>query len=193
MELRPQAGWALAPHSVTGAFVGANAAYRVGPHWVLGLDGALYSPFNGSAGATPSYPVTETTWSAGVDVAYIPWPRSSPGELEWYALLGAGLVATHPVAVVDPVNRHFDDSSLAELAAGVGLRLYLDPTFALTLEVRDRAYSDRYENPSVRAGTTRAPPDDPNNPRNPATWYSPDASFTQCFELRLGISFFFGE
>jgi hypothetical protein len=192
LELRPYAGWALVPHSLTGAFGGANVTYRFGPHWAVALDGALY--VQGSPGPAPTYPLNETTWSANLDVVYLPWaPRPEGRALEGYVLLPApGIVTSRVVPVVDPVNRHFDDNHLVQLSAGIGARMYLGASVALTVELRDLVYNEHQESPVVAPGPRTLPPSDPNSPNNPATWYSSTLAITNCVELRLGVSFFLG-
>jgi hypothetical protein len=192
LELRPYAGWAHAQQSSVGAFGGADVSYRLGSHWAVGLDGALYA--QASPGPAPSYPLNESAWSANFDVAYLPWaPRPEMRALEGYVMLPApGIVATRPVAVVDPANRHFDLNYLVEFSGGIGARMYLGNSVALTLELRDMIYKDRRESALVASGPPTLSPADPNNPKNPATWYAPTTAFTNCVELRLGVSFFLG-
>ncbi len=193
LELRPVAGWAVLPDSVTGGLVGADVAYRLAPHWALGLDGALYAPFNGSVGSNPSYPRNETSWSASVDVGYLPWVvLPEAGSLDGYGLLGAGVVSSRPVAVRDPTDRRFDDSHLVQLTAGVGGRMYISTGVALSLELRGMVYYQALENPEIPSGSTALPITNPNNPKNPDTWYSTARAFTGCVELRLGVSFLLG-
>jgi hypothetical protein len=192
LELRPYAGWALAQHSLTGAFGGADVTYRLGPHWAVGVDGALYA--EASPGPAPSYPLSEIAWSADLDVEYLPWaPRPEARVLEGYVMLPApGLVASRPVAVVDPANRHFDDSYFVQFSGGIGARMYLGASVALTLELRDMVYFDKRENPLIAAGPTTLPLLDPSNPKNQETWYARTPMLTNCVELRLGVSFFLG-
>jgi hypothetical protein len=192
LELRPNAGWAIVERSVTGGFVGANVTYRWRPHWAIGLDGVLFSPFDASP-ATPSYPLNESEWAANLDLQYLPWlAQRETGTFDGFVLLGAGLVRTRPVPVLDPANRHFDYNNLLQLAGGVGARVYLGAAFAITLELRDMLYFDKRESARVATGSPNLPTSDPNSPQNPDLWYSPATTLTNCVELRLGVSFFVG-
>jgi hypothetical protein len=188
LEIRPVAGWAFVPHSIAGAFIGADATVRLHRRWALGADAAWYSPFESEPQAwIARYPVNRTSWSASLDAAFFPWmtARAAPadGSLEVFVLLGAGLIATRPVPVVD-LSRHFDDSVLLQLGAGVGGRLYVNRWLALTLELRDFVHFDRVENAQIASGNGAF------SASNPNTWYAPDNRLTNCVELRLGASFF---
>ncbi len=196
LELRPSGGWAFAANSATGAFVGADVAFRMNRFFALGADAAWYSPFNGSAGAHPSQRVNESEWSADLDAYVVPWPahaRASTalGAVEPYVLAGIGILASRPIAVIDPAHRHFDSNNNdIDLAVGVGLRVFLLERVAITLEVRDLIYFERVENPSVANGSTTLPSSDPNNPDDPATWYDPAPHFVNSVQVRLGANIF---
>jgi hypothetical protein len=196
LELRPDTGWAFVPSSLTRAFVGADVTFRAFSRWAFGVDAAWYSPFDSALPASPKYPLDETSWSASFDAAFFPWVVRAPegretGAFEAFVLLGAGLVATRPVSIVDPTNRHFDsDNNLVQWSAGLGAHIYLTRSLALTIEVRDLVYLEKVENAQAAAGQTPLPIHDPNNPANSATWYSPSTRLSQCLELRLGASLF---
>ena len=196
LELRPLGGWSIAPNSVTRGFMGADVAYRMSRFFALGADASWYGPFNGSAGAQPSYPLTQSDWSAELDAYVVPWPAREGtsavmGAFEPYVLGGIGLLASRPIAVLDPAHRHFDfNSYYVDLAFGVGVRAFLAQRLALTLEVRDLMTAETVENNVVARGSTNLSQSDPNNPDNPATWYSRNARFTNSVQVRLGADFF---
>jgi hypothetical protein len=194
-ELRPYGGWAFVPSSLTAGFVGASTAVRVHPRWALDLDGAWYAPFLAHPGPSPAYPLNETSWSATVGAAFFPFvarPRghgADSGAFEAWVAVGAGLVSTRPVPVVDPIHRHFDYRNSPHLAAGLGGRVYLSHVLAITLELRDLFYLESLENPNVASGSGSLPATDPNSPLNRSTWLSVN-HFTQAPELRIGASVF---
>jgi hypothetical protein len=194
LELRPFGGWDAAPNSATGAFVGADVAVRLNRFFALGGDFAWYAPFDRSPGPQPSYPLNETLGSGDLDAYIVPWPaRARSGAFEPYLVGGLGVIATRPIAVVDPRDRSFDANTLVDLTLGVGVRLFVDPRVAISLEVRDLMYFDKLENGRVATGPAVAPGQPgytANSPLNPATWYSPDSHPTSAFQLRLGVSFF---
>jgi hypothetical protein len=195
LEFRPLGGWSIAPNSVTGAFVGADVAFRMGRFFALGVDAAWYAPFNGSAGVHPSYPLNESRWSADLDAYVVPWPAragtsTAMGAFEPYVLGGLGVLAYRPIPVVDPANRHFGDSNAVDLAFGVGVRLFLLERLAIALEVRDLIYFTRMENNAVAGGSTTLPLTDPNNPKNPVAWYSPNTRLTNSVQVRLSANLF---
>ncbi len=174
---------------------GADVAYRIGGFFGLGADFAWYSPFNRSAGAASTYPLNEIEWSGDLDAYVVPWPARAGagparGTLEPYLLGGIGFVASRAIAIVDPTNRHFGDKHLLDLCAGVGLHVFVAERMAITFEVRDLIYFDKVENNAVAAGSAALPLNNPNNPADPATWYSPNIHFTNAVQFRLGVSFF---
>jgi hypothetical protein len=189
VELRPVVGWAFVPQSATGAFAGAEAAYRVGERFALGADGVTYAPFAPGAGSNPTYPTNTTDWAANLDFTVFPLvarrgPGDEAGSLEAYVVGGVGVVAARPVPVVDPAHRWFDDSYMVELAPGLGLRVFVARSFALTFEARDRMYLQKVESPAIETGRF--------GPSDPTTWYDRATPFTNAFELRIGASFFAG-
>jgi hypothetical protein len=189
IELRPVVGWAFVPQSTTGAFTGAEAAYRVGERFAFGADGAFYAPFAPGAGSNPTYPTNTTDWAANLNFTVFPvvarrGPGDERGSLEAYAVGGVGVVAARPIPVVDPAHRYFDDSYMVELAPGLGLRVFVTQRFALTFEARDRMYFQRVEAHAIATGRF--------GPSDPTTWYDASNRFTNAFEIRVGASFFAG-
>ncbi|MGH7297585.1 MAG: hypothetical protein ACRELB_21790, partial [Polyangiaceae bacterium] len=176
-------------------FIGIDLTYRLADHFALGLDGAWYKPFDQPEGSNPGAPLSVTLTSADLDFVYFPWPARAAsghgaGTFEPFVLAGVGYVATRPVAVVDPVNRHFDDSTLVALSPGLGGRVFCTSWLAIDVEVRDDIYSERQEATTKASGPTTLPLQDPNNPANPSTWYSPSESIVNALQLRLGVSVF---
>ncbi len=195
LELRPYAGWAFVPDSVTGPFAGAAVAFRFDPAIALGIDVAAYGPFNRSPGPSPSPPLNETRDSFDLDVAFFPWPAharkgASAGAFEPYLLAGVGALQSRPVSLVDPADRSFEYNTLVDLGLGAGVRVFVAGRIAFTLELRDLLYFEKTENPAVPSASSSGPLMGLANPRNPATWYDPDTHFTNAIQLRLGASFF---
>lgn len=184
--LEPYTTLALVPDSVTAGAIGADLSVRVNRFVALALDGAWFTPFEASP-STPRYPLNETRASGDLDVQVFPWPARARrggegGTFEPYALAGLGVVVTRPVAVVDPVDRHFGDDDLVAVTLGVGARFFVTRWFALDAQVRDSFYFERQESPTVSA----------TDPQNPTTWYDPATHLTHDLQLRLGLSFFLG-
>ncbi len=195
LELRPYAGWAFVPNSVTGPFAGADVTFRLSPAIALGIDAAAYSPFDRSPGTNPSYPLNETRDSFDLDVAVFPWPAQvrrglAAGAFEPYLLATAGALQSRPVPVVDPADRSFDYNTLVDLGFGAGVRVFATGGVAFTLELRDLLYFEKVENPRVPTGSPSEPLSDAMNPRNPSTWYDANTHVTNAIQLRLGASFF---
>jgi opacity protein-like surface antigen len=179
LELRPYAAWSFVPDSLTGASLGADMSIRLSRFFALGIDGDWYAPFNRSRGATPSYPLNASDYSADLDFYIVPWPASAavgdePGIFEPYFVGGAGFVRTRPVAVVP--TRDFQDSTQWALTAGLGARVFVASYVAVDLEVRDLLYYQLFENSRTDTG--------------PIFIYSPDTHLTNTIQVRLGMSFF---
>jgi hypothetical protein len=195
LELRPFSGWAWLPGSLTGAFLGLGSTFRASHNWALGLDGAWYEPFNAAHATSSTYPLTEASWSATVDVAYLPFVATPTregeylGSFEAWADVGAGLMSTRPVPLLDPIHRHFDYRKSVHLAAGIGARVFVTRSVAVTLDLRDLLFFEDLEDPIVAGGSPSLPPTDLNSPSNPDTSYS-NNHVTNAIELRLGASFF---
>ena len=199
LELRPLAGWAAWPGSVTGGLVGGEVGYRPGSTLGFDVDVAAYEPFN--AGVTPgsAQRVNESQWSGSFDVSFFPLTGvlgsgSTPngheaGVLDAYVLAGLGVVRTRPVSVVDPAHRTFDWNNLAALDVGVGVRVFVSRWLAINVEARDLMYFERNESSAVAGGMVASNADGPNNP---STWYDPSSTFTNAIQARLGVSFFVG-
>ena len=205
VELRPYVGWAPWPDSLTGAFVGGDVGYRLGPVVALELDGALYAPFNAGEAAKPAYPLNETQSSGAFDFVFFPLAGlagfgsaregGEAGTLEPFVLGGFGLVRTRPVAVVDPMNRSYDWNNIIDLDVGVGLRAFVTRWLAFDLEVRDLVYGEKRESSIVATGLdvpVGAPGYSANSPTNPTTWYDSSTHLTNAIQVRLGASFFVG-
>ena len=184
LELRPNSGWALTPNSVTGAFVGADLAFRLHPVFALGGDAAWYEPFDGSGGANPSYPLNKTSASVNVDAHFVPFPAHSPpsvalGAFEPYLLVGLGLISTRPISVVDSANRHFEaDNHAVDLGFGLGVHFFITPWAAVVVELRDLVYSERVESRAVA-----------RDPLDRSFWYDSQSHMTNSIQLRIGASF----
>jgi hypothetical protein len=187
LELRPYGGWAAVPNSVTGAFLGADVTFRLNRIFALGGDVAWYAPFEGAVGASPAYPLNKTQWSADLDAYFVPWPAharsgAAAGAFEPYLIVGLGAIATRPISVIDPANRHFDsNTNLVDLGGGLGVRLFLGDRVALALELRDLIYSEKIES-GVASRTSQ----------DASAWYDARAHVTNAIQLRLGASFFVG-
>lgn len=180
--LEPGVGWAFAPNSATGAFLGGDVAYHYNQLLAIRIDGASFSPFNASGQAR--WPVNEAEWQLGLALAFVPiyarWgANGADNRFELYFVGGAGAIATRPVSVVDPTNRHFTSDNIGLAAtAGVGARVFVTRSMAVSLEVRDVIYNEKQESPNVAI-----------DPSNPSWWYSATASTTNMIQPRLGASF----
>jgi hypothetical protein len=198
-QLTPLVGWALWPHSVSGGLAGAQVGFRPHPMASFALNVVAYEPFNMERSGGSTERLSEAQGSAGLEAALYPFARSlgwgsarvgeEAGTFETYLLGGIGLVRTHPVSVVDPMYRTFDDwNNLIDLDVGIGGRVFVNGWCAVDLEVRDLMYFEKMESPTIGnpLGATAS------SRRDPAFWYDPDTHFTQVIQFRLGATFFLG-
>ncbi len=207
IEARPYFGWAFAPSSATGGFVGADVEWRISPALAVQVDGAWYGPFNAGPGATPQYPLNESDLSVDFDLALYPLARrgadsierfrgesregDEAGAFEPYVVGGVGVIRDRPIAVVDPRDRAFDWNNYVDFDVGVGARVFILRTVALSLELRDLVYYRKVESPVLPSGQPTAN-GVTSNPSDPATWYDVNTRFTNDVQVRLGLGFLFG-
>src|SRR5271166_6244386 len=103
---------------------------------------------------------------------------------------GVGVIRTEPIPVIDPDNRKFTWNNNVNFDLGIGLRIFFTRWLAAVLEVRDIVYNEKIESLIVATGSPNLPLNDPNNPRNPSTWYDSGTHITNNVQLQFGLSLF---
>jgi outer membrane beta-barrel protein len=167
--------------------VGLNGnAYRFGSAANLNRD----SDFNAQTrrAARVAVPLTELDWSASANFTYVPMYGKFAGfgdfifHYDAYVVGGVGVLSDRPIAVIDPDNRTFESKINLAFNAGLGLRIFFNRWFAANLEVRDYIFFDKLENTTIAV--------DPNQARNPDTWYDDKSRLTNNVQAQIGFSVF---
>jgi outer membrane beta-barrel protein len=100
-----------------------------------------------------------------------------------YVVGGVGVLRSRPIAVIDPDNRKFDWNTNITMSVGLGLRVFLNRWFAVTMEVRDYIYVEQVENTEVAKTQAEQRIDG-------ATPWIKDKPLTNNVQAQLGISIF---
>jgi outer membrane beta-barrel protein len=132
-------------------------------------------------------PLTEYQWQGALNFTYVPMYGKFAGfgdfifHYDGYIVSGVGAISTRPIAFVDPDNRSFKwgDPKIA-FNAGIGLRVFLNRWFAVSLEIRDYIFVDKLENTTL---VTQSQAADPN------TWYG-ENKLTNNVQAQFGVSIF---
>jgi len=142
-------------------------------------------------------PLTEYNWGANLNFTYVPAYGKFAGfgdfifHYDAYVVGGVGAIATRPIPVIDPDNRNFEYQTKIAFNAGIGLRVFLNRWFGVTLEMRDYIFPDKLEALAIN----------PADPSNPDYWYDDGnhggtsyakakARLTNAVQAQLGVSFF---
>ena len=161
----------------------------------IGLNGTFHQPFNGDSdfnfqnrrATRLAVPLNEYQAATTVNFTYVPMYGKFSGfsqfifHYDGYVVGGVGALRTRPIAVIDPDNRKFDYDWRLAMSLGIGLRVFLNRWFAVTMEVRDYIYIEQLENTEV--APTQAAQRDPN------TWFG-EKPLTNNVQAQLGISIF---
>ena len=140
-------------------------------------------------------PLNEYSWSAALNFTYVPVYGKFAGFGSFIFQLrrlrdgGVGAISTRPIAVIDPDNRKFDFEPKVAFNVGIGLRIFFNRWFAVTLEIRDYIYREQLESLTIANGPI-GDPTDPNSPSNPKTWFQDGVDITNNFQAQLGLSIF---
>lgn len=193
-EINPYYGQTMNDQFVSHPAFGLAVNYYLTNVIGVGINGNIYgnstSDFNlqTSRAARIGQPITEYQWNANANFTYVPAYGKFAGfsdfifHYDFYVVGGVGAISTRPIAVVDPDNRTFDYEPKVSFNVGGGLRIFFNRWFAVMAEVRDYIFFDNLENPSVGQTVAQA--------QDPATWLSPDSSFTNNVAAQLGVSVF---
>jgi outer membrane beta-barrel protein len=194
-ELNPYWSFSLNDQFVTHPGPGLGVNYYLTNVLAIGLNGTYFGAFNGDSdfnfqnrrATRLAVPLNEYQAAATVNFTYVPMYGKFSGfsqfifHYDGYILGGVGALRTRPIAVIDPDNRKFDYDWRLAFSLGIGLRVFLNRWFAVTMELRDYIYVEQLENTEV-AGTQA-------QQRDPATWFG-DKPLTNNVQAQLGISIF---
>ena len=195
VELQPYWGFTLNDQFVSHPGPGLALNYWITNVLAVGVNGNYYGPFNTDSqfnfetrrAARIGVPLTEYNWGANFNFTYTPVFGKFAGfgdfifQYDAYVVGGVGAIATRPIAVIDPDNRAFDYETRLAFNAGIGLRVFFNRWFAVTMEIRDYIFNDQLENTQI--------PDDIGDAQDPANWFG-DQSLTNNVTAQLGVSVF---
>lgn len=134
-------------------------------------------------------PITQWQMGAYLNFTYVPFYgkfsvfRKFIFQWDAYIVGGVGLMRTRPVPVIDPEFRSFDFQNRVAFNLGIGLRIFVTRYLGITLEFRDYAYLERFENLEVSP--------DPTLRNDEATWFAPSTTFVNNITTQIGFTLFF--
>jgi outer membrane beta-barrel protein len=200
-EISPYYSFTLNDQFVSHNAPGLSLNYYISNVLAVGLNGNAYrfgsaanlnrdSDFNAQTrrAARVAVPLTELDWSASANFTYVPMYGKFAGfgdfifHYDAYVVGGVGVLSDRPIAVIDPDNRTFESKINLAFNAGLGLRIFFNRWFAANLEVRDYIFFDKLENTTIAV--------DPNQARNPDTWYDDKSRLTNNVQAQIGFSVF---
>jgi outer membrane beta-barrel protein len=194
-ELMPYWSFSLNDQFVSHLGPGLGVNYYLTNVLAIGLNGTFHQPFNGDSdfnfqnrrATRLAVPLNEYQTVGTLNFTYVPIYGKFSGfsqfifHYDGYVLGGVGVLRSRPIAVIDPDNRKFEWNTNVAFSVGLGLRIFLNRWFAVTMELRDYIYSEHLENTEVAATQAQQ--------RDSSTWYG-DKQLTNDFQAQLGVSVF---
>ena len=196
-ELMPYWSFSLNDQFVSHLGPGLGVNYYLTNVLAIGFNGTFHQPFNGDSdfnfqnrrATRLAVPLNEYQAAGTVNFTYVPMYGKFSGfsqfifHYDGYIVGGVGALRSRPIAVIDPDNRKFDWNTNLTMSIGLGLRVFLNRWFAVTMEVRDYIYIEQVENTEVAA--TQA-----EQRINGATPWIKDKPLTNNVQAQIGISVF---
>ena len=196
-ELMPYWSFSLNDQFVGHLGPGLGVNYYLTNVLAIGLNGTFHQPFNSDSdfnfqnrrATRLAVPLNEYQTVASGNFTYVPIYGKFSGfsqfifHYDGYVVGGLGVLRSRPIAVIDPDNRKFDWNTNVTFSVGLGLRVFLNRWFAVTMEVRDYIYVEQVENTEV--AKTQA-----EQRVNGATPWIKDKPLTNNVQAQLGISIF---
>jgi len=204
-ELNPYWGFTFNDQFVSHPGPGLALNYYITNVLAVGVNGNYFGLFNIDSefnaqvrrATRVAVPLTEYNWGANLNFTYVPAYGKFAGfgdfifHYDAYVVDGVDAITTRPIPVIDPDNRNFEYQTKIAFNAGIGLRVFLNRWFGVTLEMRDYIFPDKLEALSVNNA----------DPGNPDYWYDDGnhggtsygkakARLTNAVQAQLGVSFF---
>lgn len=207
-EINPSVNVALNDPFVSHTGIGLTMNYWISNVLSVGLTGVFFqglnsvSDVNYNVGRSTqlAVPINEYQLAAALNFSYVPlygkFSMFNRFIFHWdmYLTAGVGIMRSRPIPAIDPEVRTFDWNTAIMFDAGIGFRVFVSRSVAITLELRNFIYPELLENTRTnfresavvngRASTTCA-----DCRRNPANWTSSNA-LTDNVMLSAGLTFF---
>jgi outer membrane beta-barrel protein len=213
LELNPYWGFTLNDQFVSHDGPGADIKFYVTNVLAIGVNGNLYQGLNGDSdfnfenrrAAHISVPLNEYQWGANLNFTYVPVYGKFAGFNEFifsydlYVVGGLGAISTRPISVIDPDNRTFQFQPKLDVDLGIGLRIFLNRWFGVTLEIRDYIYSEQLENTCIAGQSVPNPaPEgcvtthfkDPGASASTSSTWLGESTLTNNVQAQIGITIF---
>jgi outer membrane beta-barrel protein len=207
-EINPSVNVALNDPFVSHTGFGLTMNYWISNVLSVGLTGVFFqglnsvSEVNYNVGRSTrlAVPINEYQVAAALNFSYVPlygkFSMFNRFIFHWdmYLTAGVGIMRSRPIPAIDPEVRTFDWNTAIMFDAGIGFRVFLSRSVAITLELRNFIYPELLENTRTnfresgtvngRVSTTCA-----DCRRNPANWTSSNV-LTDNVMLSAGLTFF---
>ncbi len=208
-EINPSANFSLNDPYVQHTGFGLSLNYWISNVLAVGLTGVFFQGLNTTSdvnyfvgrSAELVVPINEYQLAAAVNFSYVPlygkFSMFNRFIFHWdmYLTAGVGIMRTRPIAAVDPEVRSFDWNTRILFDAGIGFRVFVSPSVAITTELRNFIYPELLENTSTNLPETGMGANGQLTTtcarcrRNPANWTS-ESALTDNVMLSVGLTVF---
>lgn len=207
-EINPSVNIALNDPFVSHTGFGLTMNYWISNVLSVGLTGVFFqglnsvSEVNYNVGRSTrlAVPINEYQVAAALNFSYVPlygkFSMFNRFIFHWdmYLTAGVGIMRSRPIPAIDPEVRTFDWNTAIMFDAGLGFRVFLSRSVAITLELRNFIYPELLENTRTNfreSGTVngRVSTTCSDCRRNPANWTSSNV-LTDNVMLSAGLTFF---
>ncbi len=209
-EINPSANFSLNDPFVSHTGFGLSMNYWISNVLAVGVTGVFFQGLNSTSdvnyfvgrSAELVVPINEYQLAAAVNFSYVPlygkFSMFNRFIFHWdmYLTAGVGIMRTRPIAAVDPEVRSFDWNTRILFDAGLGFRVFVSRSVAITAELRNFIYPELLENtstnlPETGSNTTGGPISTTCTAcrRNPANWTS-ESALTDNVMLSVGLTVF---
>lgn len=208
-EINPSANFSLNDPFVQHTGFGLSMNYWISNVLAVGVTGVFFQGLNSSSdvnyfvgrSAELVVPINEYQLAAAVNFSYVPlygkFSMFNRFIFHWdmYLTAGVGIMRTRPIPAVDPEVRSFDWNTRILFDAGLGFRVFVSQSVAITAELRNFIYPELLENTSTNLPETGVGANGQVTTtcarcrRNPANWTS-ESALTDNVMLSVGLTIF---
>jgi outer membrane beta-barrel protein len=208
-EINPSANFSLNDPFVSHTGFGLSMNYWISNVLAVGVTGVFFQGLNASSdvnyfvgrSAELVVPINEYQLAAAVNFSYVPlygkFSMFNRFIFHWdmYLTAGVGIMRTRPIPAVDPEVRTFDWNTRILFDAGLGFRVFVSRSVAITAELRNFIYPELLENTNTNLQETGPGAGGAISTtcstcrRNPANW-TRDTSLTDNVMLSVGLTVF---